>query len=157
MALNPKLTAIYALSGEDGVVRYVGKSERPSTRQAEHRRAGTIGQGVAISMAILEWTADWETAERRWIEHYRSLGAPLVNIAAGGLDMAHVEAERGKYPAYAWLVRHLSRVGRKEWAADLRKKANGLKREHGAAGMRGFDDHCRALLRELLPFSAGAR
>jgi hypothetical protein len=70
--------------------------------------------------------------------------------------MAHVDAERRKYPAYGWLVRYFSRRGLPDHAAELRKKAKEIKRKHGHEGMEGFNAHIRNLLREMLPLSPGA-
>lgn len=157
MPKDNKLSAIYALQDADGVVRYVGKAIDPDKRLAEHARADTIRTGCRPTLVILEWTDDWETAERRWIAHYRGIGAPLVNVADGGMDMAHVRTDSEKYPAYAWLVRFYSRRGAPKLAAGLRKKAKALRREHGAEGMQGFNAHIRSLLREMLPLSRGAQ
>jgi hypothetical protein len=109
-------------------------------------------------MQILEWVVDWEEAECRWIAEYRANGVDLLNIAAGGLDMAHVYAERGKYPAYAWMVQFFARAGHKDtYGVGLRAKAAEIKATQGAEGMRVFNEHLRQLLRETFPLCLGAR
>ena len=170
MGRSNQLTAIYTLSGPDGAVRYVGKSVCPERRLSEHVWASGRSTRVVLwcrkmrlrgerpSMHILEWATDWEEAERRWIAEYRAAGADLLNIAAGGLDMAHVYAERGKYPAYAWMVQFFARAGHKDtYGVGLRAKAAEIKATQGAEGMRVFNEHLRQLLRETFPLCLGAR
>jgi hypothetical protein len=44
-------------------------------------------------MEVFTWARDWETAERRIIAAHRKAGAPLLNVARGGVD---IPANRGK-------------------------------------------------------------
>jgi hypothetical protein len=98
------LVAIYALiDPRDGSPRYVGQSKQPTRRLQQHcrlsnNRGGTprntwlrklIRLGLKPQMQILEWTGDWDEAERRLIAQYRSQGARLTNVAIGGHDLSH--------------------------------------------------------------------
>jgi hypothetical protein len=150
-----QLTAIYTLSGPDGAVRYIGKTVNPKSRLAAH---ASPSQSESAGRPVVSWVVDWEEAECRWIAEYRANGVDLLNIAAGGLDMAHVYAERGKYPAYAWMVQFFARAGHKDtYGVGLRAKAAEIKATQGAEGMRVFNEHLRQLLRETFPLCLGAR
>jgi len=91
-------TAIYALSGQDGVIRYVGKANNPEGRLRQHLLASRSGrtplhawlrQEVAanrsVTISTLEWVplARWQDAERRLITEHRK-GGRLLNVADGG-------------------------------------------------------------------------
>ena len=95
--------AIYALSDpRSGIVYYVGRTWQPLVMRLQQHvwrsRTGrdTCGravwikslweQGVKPAITPLEMVdeADWPQAEWRWIVHFRSAGAPLVNEAAAG-------------------------------------------------------------------------
>lgn len=51
------LTAIYALSDSDGVIRYVGKANDPSKRFAQHK--------AKVILAARRWCAE-DPAFARW-------------------------------------------------------------------------------------------
>lgn len=93
-------TAIYILFDprQPEVIRYVGKAIKPKERLGTHRGPNRgnhspvahwsrklAKEGISPEMRVIEWTEDWEAAETKWIAHYHSLGAPLLNIEAGGL------------------------------------------------------------------------
>lgn len=92
-------TFIYALSDpRTGEVRYVGKSNNPELRAADHRRRSQSNKakkewvedlrmhGLFPKLSILEIVpfSEWQIRERYWIEHRRSSGDDLFNIATGG-------------------------------------------------------------------------
>lgn len=96
-----ELAYIYALRDpQSGEVRYVGKSIRPRKRFTDHlhdARSGRalyraywtnslLAQGLVPILEILEEVreVEWEDAERRWIAHFRLLGARLTNLTSGG-------------------------------------------------------------------------
>lgn len=95
--------AIYALKDADGNVRYIGKARDPERRLAQHLKPDALDKSHKARWArgnpnmlieVLEWTGDWEEAEKRWIAHGRQQGWNLLNIAVGGLDMAHVHTKK---------------------------------------------------------------
>lgn len=93
---------IYGLKDpRTGLIRYVGKSERPEQRYLNHKanydkvnlhKYYWIKQlrdaGLDPQMLILETClkADWEARERFWIAYGLSQGWPLTNIYLGGMD-----------------------------------------------------------------------
>lgn len=100
------LSAIYVLlDGED--VRYVGKTKMPAKRFQDHIRSGKVGKthrerwiakacaADTFQMRIVEWTENWDEAERAWIAGMRQQRTDLLNIAAGGLDMARAHEKIG--------------------------------------------------------------
>jgi hypothetical protein len=94
------MSVIYTLSDpRDGTVRYVGQTRNPKRRNYSHRcpsHTGNMGKrawtvelraiGLAPVFAIIEEcdTADRAAAEKKWIAHYRALGADLLNLTSGG-------------------------------------------------------------------------
>lgn len=95
------LKAIYLLKDIDGSVRYVGYTIDPSDRLRRHKsecRSGNrthrkmwiakmLDDGHDIDMEVVEWTSDWNMAERQWIFKMRALGCDLVNGSNGGDEM----------------------------------------------------------------------
>lgn len=95
-----KTTFIYALTCPDtGEVRYVGKADNPDARFIQHIGLydpspttkskwikSVIEAGKIPGMMILEEVsfADWSEAEKRWINHYRSINPELKNSSNGG-------------------------------------------------------------------------
>lgn len=87
-------TFIYGLHGEDGVVRYVGKTWRPlSERLKRHFYAKSFRVGrwsyrnSEMRIVLLETVKadnDWSGRERFWIALYRQSGVELLNILKGG-------------------------------------------------------------------------
>ena len=90
---------IYALTDEDGTIRYIGKSVNPEARLQTHIREARIARGVnkhkeawirqllarneTPKLLLLERCCDdtWEAAERQWIQRHQRT---LTNKAAGG-------------------------------------------------------------------------
>ncbi|MFZ5783985.1 MAG: GIY-YIG nuclease family protein [Pseudomonadota bacterium] len=93
---------IYALcDGRTGAVRYIGKADNPRKRLRQHLRAEMRlsfpvvqwirkqkALGISPIMIALEFTEDWQVAEIDWIAHMRAIGAPLLNVAEGGIPLA---------------------------------------------------------------------
>jgi hypothetical protein len=92
-------TVIYALIDKrDGRVRYVGKTDRPvNDRLAFHLRNPTnramaewfrslAAEGRKPAIRVLERVsrAEWEDAERGWIQWFRDRG-DLLNVDPGGV------------------------------------------------------------------------
>lgn len=92
---------IYTLNDpRTDAVRYVGMTHDPVARLASHlrdvgrRRRRDHKTAWLRSLAALglrpvlhvveEGSGDWQAAERRWIAHFRSIGADLTNGTAGG-------------------------------------------------------------------------
>jgi hypothetical protein len=93
---------IYVLRDPDSLaVRYVGvTTQRPETRLGSHicdakirptshvRRwiAQLLARGQSPVMEVIETVPPgaWCSAERRWIAHYRKVGARLTNLTDGG-------------------------------------------------------------------------
>jgi hypothetical protein len=74
---------IYILSDPSGQIFYVGATllRRRFARERDHRRRfGTL----FIMTPIEDCGDDWRDREHYWIEHFRSLDAPLVNKSVGG-------------------------------------------------------------------------
>lgn len=94
------ITFIYALLDPDtDAVRYVGKSDNPEKRLAQHMKLlepkathkqnwlrSLASKGKIPKLKILEEvdTNCWQDAERKWIQYYRELGSQLTNTANGG-------------------------------------------------------------------------
>lgn len=162
-----KLTAIYVLLDDEGVVRYVGKSVDPQSRMQAHclphSRSKTPvscwsrsmrDRGVRPTMEIIEWVENWDTAERKWIAHYRGAGAKLLNVTDGGVDASHLNDERGKYPTYRWAMMFCARAKNEGLSGILREQAQKAKDAGGAAGMRAFDLNLLIGLKSAVPFTA---
>lgn len=94
------IVCIYALTDEDGSIRYIGKANDPAKRLKAHMaEAGRLSRPVNLrirkrgkpGMVILEQNPeDWMQAERNWIALARRLGVALLNVADGG-DMPHCD------------------------------------------------------------------
>lgn len=105
---HERLITIYALTDPGGEVRYVGKAVHLQRRYARHLRdAGSLAcwrgrwvkslldQGQRPGLLVLEECGEpaWAEAERRWIAHYRALGARLTNSCDGGDGMLNPSEE----------------------------------------------------------------
>lgn len=88
---------IYALCDPStGEVRYVGKTKNLTVRVEQHmyecrvqrnHRAHwirSLGQVPVARVLEIVPSASWQEAERRWIAHFRLLGARLTNGTDGG-------------------------------------------------------------------------
>lgn len=83
-------------------VRYIGKSKDPDRRLREHLRSARnpkvqhrcarwlrslLAENLLPTMELIYVVPDgedWQVAEARFIAQYRSVGAPLTNLTAGG-------------------------------------------------------------------------
>lgn len=150
--------AIYALRESDsGPVRYIGKTARPRERLEAHRWPSRRSQtpvarwtrklqalGKPLKMEVMLWCerGDWKEMETAMIRLYRERGESLLNVAAGGLDMAHVQAARVSRPAFVWAMRFCGRTGNREVARVIRlrmKEAEAL----GPEFVTRFDEALR--------------
>lgn len=145
------LTAIYALSDSDGVIRYVGKANDPRARFLQHKSKSKTGRtplyawmrsASNVSWSVLEWapTDSWEEAERRLIAKHRST---LVNVAKGGNQPAQPGTEEGwriwrAKKAFSAVWRYMSEEERcclrerwmptfRRWAKESHEIANHIK------------------------------
>lgn len=138
---------IYALHDpESGELRYVGKTKNKlRTRILQHKHhalwlkkrnhlhnwlCALDARGLTPVGSVLEQLpadGDWQSAERRWISHYRSLGYKLLNGTDGGEGVSgrvwrpspeHIEASRQKM---------LGHVQGEEW---LRRKSESLRKHY---------------------------
>jgi hypothetical protein len=88
------IVAIYALSGPDGAIRYIGQARDPLKRLVTHRcfsatkketplsrwLKGMKSAGQSVTMTILEWSEDGTTAEMAAIARHRAMGCDLLNV-----------------------------------------------------------------------------
>ena len=95
---GPQWSYIYGLKDpRDGLVYYVGKSNNPDARLAQHlekrqnkRKVAWLdaleAEGLTPELVILETVErkDWKEQERYWIALGREEGWPLTNIKDGG-------------------------------------------------------------------------
>jgi hypothetical protein len=95
---------IYALTHpETNAVSYIGRTNQPHVRWRRHCRTEDRGRAlgrwiIALrdqnqkpQMRVLEMVpeSEWQEAERRWVAHYRSQDAPLMNGTDGGNGSRH--------------------------------------------------------------------
>ena len=59
-----------------------------------------IERGLKPEMEIVEWSEDWDEAEKRWVSKMRSEGYPLTNGNDGGLTMHQTRGKADTYPHY---------------------------------------------------------
>jgi hypothetical protein len=112
---------VYGLQGPDGLVRYVGKSERGLKRAREHGKPGYMNRlarlpvvrwikklreaGSDYSVSVLEecdGPAALAEAEIRWIAKFRQENNRLLNCTDGGegtLGYRHTEETRARMSA----------------------------------------------------------
>ena len=97
--------AIYVLTDpRDNTVRYVGKSNDPARRLAEHVSSDLPwlvdlkASGLAPVMRIMDRASvdEWERAEQYWITFYSTRGR-LLNTEVGGRGYAHAYYKRVKW------------------------------------------------------------
>lgn len=99
MKAKPLVTVYSLSSSKDGVIRYIGQTTGRLDRRLIHHHydakklstihksnwiRSVINAGHEVVISALEENAEWGTAERKWIAHYRSLGVDLVNTTDGG-------------------------------------------------------------------------
>lgn len=121
---------IYALADSEEV-RYIGWTVDPRRRLRRHLDTAKTGKlhrecwirsvvqaGGQIQMYVLEeGEGDWAEAERRWIAHYREMGARLTNLTDGGegvsgLVFSEETRQRLREHAIARGCEHLLRLAR---------------------------------------------
>jgi hypothetical protein len=96
--ITQNTTFIYTIEDENGIVRYVGKSNDPKNRLHGHLKEakGThkynwlhsiIDRGFFPVVKIIDEVpfVGWEPYEIKWIAKYRELGYNLVNVSDGGM------------------------------------------------------------------------
>ncbi len=100
---RPSNSVIYALTDDNGNVRYVGQTKTPSRRRWQHsslsnnmtnRRVSVwirqlLSEAKLPVFSIIETTTNPDKREKYWIKHYRSLGCDLLNMNEGGHTMTH--------------------------------------------------------------------
>ena len=94
-----KRTYIYGLKDpRDGLIHYIGKSDRPSRRLAAHMRDRRVnpdkiawlkeiaetGQRPELVILCEAGLGDWQDLECLWIARGKAQGWPLTNLVAGG-------------------------------------------------------------------------
>jgi len=105
---------IYGLSGQDGIIRYIGKTMNPQKRFNEHRRGSESrtdrkanwvrsmqSKGDTLQIHILEEhpqenVQDWRDAEEFYIRYFSFLGNKLTNIFVHSLSGIEPTAEARK-------------------------------------------------------------
>jgi hypothetical protein len=110
-----KTIYIYGLSGNDGIIRYVGQSYRPNIRKNEHindskyNKGNThkinwiksiIKKGEDIQVTILEEcnSNNWVEREKYWISHFDN----LTNISMGGEGNSGTKYKLPFYEIKSW-------------------------------------------------------
>ena len=154
---------IYALRDpETGLIRYIGKSVRPSERLRNHmndsskcHRTNWLQslkcKGLCPELLILEeieifrddhpsnmpmW--DWQYSERYWIATARRLGWPLVNGTNGGDGVEGLSEESRSKIRKAWIGRrHSDETKKKIGASSMLRRHSPERRERIRALMSG--------------------
>src|SRR5882757_595286 len=135
------LKAIYLLKDDLGNVRYVGYTKDPEMRMKYHKRECRWGRRThrkawvsemlllnrEIKMEVVEWTEDWNMAERQWIFKMRALGCDLVNGSDGGQCLPSTCWDNGmqkpaRYPAVKRTYRHFESNLRHWYSSEEKKK-----------------------------------
>jgi hypothetical protein len=118
-----KLNYIYGLSGNDGTIRYVGKSYNPNKRLREHLLESTknvgnkhknnwiknlIKNGEEINVIILEECDEnnWVEREKFWIKKLTN----LVNISEGGEGCSGVRFKKPLNDIILWVKENLPHI-----------------------------------------------
>ena len=127
---------IYVLKDpDDGVVRYVGKTNNPKKRMSAHLSAPININLPSVRwvrslkrlnkkpiMEIIEETDDWENCEKKWIAFYRNSTGCLLNIDEGGVVRVCNHANKNASKKYMAVIQKLSNLpivseeAKKEWA-----------------------------------------
>jgi len=90
--------AIYLITNLINKKVYIGQATDPKKRWKYHAKYSTEAIGFAIqkygvenfNFEILEWTEDYNTRERFWIDHYKSFGKQGYNLTAGGHGQSQI-------------------------------------------------------------------
>lgn len=109
------MSSIYALIGDDGEVRYIGKANCPTARLKSHMEARNrlntpvyswIRKHGRPTMIVLEDACeDWEQSERQWIAAARASGAPLLNVTAGGTQPCSEAMHKDPQASRIWSLK----------------------------------------------------
>lgn len=142
--------AIYALKDVGGNIRYIGKARNPERRLAQHLKPDALDQSHKarwtrgnshMAMEVLEWTDEWEEAEKRWILYGRQQGWDLLNIAAGGIDPNHLHTKKAtenrnnsKYRRVIVRLAQVAEEARREGLVDCHKNIRASLEEIRAGG-----------------------
>ena len=161
-----KSVTIYGLYDHNSQLRYVGKTNNPKKRLSNHASPGRQNiapvakwarsmrkRGFQIIMKTLEVTENWETAERKWIKHYRKNGINLLNVSEGGLEMGHVTTFQVKFPAYMWAMRFCGRIKNDHLASVIKQRATEARNIGGVGAMARFDDELRMAVITVAPLT----
>lgn len=111
--------AVYVLRDMAGAIRYVGITTKPGKRLGSHLREARAGgrarrlkwmrsliaAGQTPTLDVVEWTSDWDDAERRWIAQCLADGCDLVNATDGGKDFRAGRTKSGSYPQIKYVRR----------------------------------------------------
>jgi hypothetical protein len=93
------IVAIYALSGPDGRVRYIGQTQEPKKRLTEHRWLGKSCKSrretplsrwlramwaseLEVTMTVIEWSWEGNAAEMAAIATYRERGCLMLSSSS---------------------------------------------------------------------------
>lgn len=110
MKAKPLVTVYSLSSSKDGVIRYIGQTTGRLDRCLIHHHydakklsaihksnwiRSVINASHEVVIAPIEENAEWGTAERKWIAHYRGLGFDLVNTTDGGEGVVGYVRDQG--------------------------------------------------------------
>lgn len=181
-----KFVYIYALIDPDTkAVRYIGRSVSPQDRFYGHMSKCEEGKthchrwlkslkrkGKQPIMEIVEQATPntYQEREAYWISYYRSIGAPLTNLAAGGdgaLGTAHTAEAKQRMSEYAKSIgrkppltpeviekRRKKVTGRKD-STEVRKKKSDSRK--GMVFDEGHKKNLKKSRKEMLNSSDGKR
>lgn len=170
--------AVYHLKDETGAIRYVGITKQPKRRLGGHLREARAGgrarrsawvrslltRGVKPTFEIVEWTSDWDEAERRWVRQCKADGCDLVNATAGGKDFSPAQAKSGSYPQIKYMRNLMGMmladlkskrygslnpalIARCEYAHEAFRQKLKRTRKQGPEAMQALEMLCRARVR----------
>jgi hypothetical protein len=135
--------AIYGIHGEDGIIKYVGRTVHLKSRLADHMERFEW----AVGIKVLEWATkeNWKDLENYWISHYSENGLENKNKGGGGFLTA-TPGHRKKVSEWS-----KSYPRTKEWNENIsaankgktnvgKKMSEGAKLKIGAAVKKRFED-----------------
>lgn len=132
------LTSIYSLSHPlNGIVRYIGKSNKPKTRFFSHVNDASVSKKTSWIknlllndllpvMNIIDEVpvCDWEFWEKHYIKLYKSCGADLVNSNEGGMSAPmsiETKLKQSKAKFGKKITEETRRIREKHWASKRGK------------------------------------
>lgn len=141
-------TYIYALVEANGEVRYVGKSDTPEKRFAQHlgdqrgERVCRWMQARVCENRIPRWGVlevceaedeealelVWTEAESRWIAYFRSIGADLLNHTAGGMGRKGSYWTEGQRKAHSALLKKKQPFKGRKHSEESKRRISETKR-----------------------------